>query len=282
MRLFVSFLISTTMLSCLSLQVAEQDPVLARVESQYLYRSDLENMMPANLVLQDSVAISKALINAWAKKQLYYQKAQLQLTMDIQNELTQMVDEYQMDLWTQTYKESLVKSTIDTLITEELLKKYYITHAANFKLKEDLVQARFIRLPKNNKDLTIIKERFITYDSLDQRYLDSLSFHFTDYAIRPNQWFNRSELLDRLPILRERDFTNYLKKSQFFFIDQPIEVYLLLVNDYRRSNDTVPFSKIKQTLRKIVFNRRKLEVEKNIDQEILNDAIQTKKFEIYP
>jgi hypothetical protein len=39
---------------------------------------------------------------------------------------------------------------------------------------------------------------------------------------------------------------------------------------------------VKNTIRKIVFNRNKLEYLKEFDQEILQDAIQTNKFEIFP
>jgi len=57
---------------------------------------------------------------------------------------------------------------------------------------------------------------------------------------------------------------------------------LLYVADVRLQNENVPFSMVKKTIEKIVFNRRKLSFIKQFDQEILNDAIQTNKFEIYP
>ena len=39
---------------------------------------------------------------------------------------------------------------------------------------------------------------------------------------------------------------------------------------------------VRNTVEKIVFNRKKLKFIKEFDQEILQDAIQTNKFEIYP
>ena len=281
-RNLLLFFVTALLFSCDTFHVNEEDQVIARVGSRYLYRSDIKDMLHDDLSTQDSLAMAKSVINAWAKKQLYFQQAQMQLDVDLQKELGGMVENYRLDLWTQTYKESLVKSTIDTLISDAVLSDYYKALSSTFSLKEDIVEARFIRLSKDNKDLDNIKAHFISNLDEDQVFLDSLSFHFTDYETRSGQWFYQRELTERLPALQAQSFADYLKKSQFFFIDDSIEVYLLAVNDFRRANDTIPFSKIKSTIRKIVFNRRKLEVEKNIDQEILNDAIQTNKFEIYP
>ena len=281
-RYLVFHFLIALLFSCNSFHVNEEDQVIARVGSRYLYRSDIKEMIHDDLSTQDSLAMAKSVINAWAKKQLYFQQAQVQLDVDLQKELGGMVENYRLDLWTQTYKESLVKSTIDTLISDVVLADYYKALSSTFLLNEDIVEARFIRLPKDNKDLDNIKTHFISNLKEDQAFLDSLSFHFTDYDTRSSQWFYKRELIERLPALQAKTFADYLKKSQFFFIADSIEVYLLAVNDFRRTNDTIPFSKIKSTIRKIVFNRRKLEVEKNIDQEILNDAIQTNKFEIYP
>jgi len=76
-------------------------------------------------------------------------------------------------------------------------------------------------------------------------------------------------------------FDNYLKKSQFFFIEDSFEVYLLWVSEYRLRNENAPYQLVENTIRKIVFNQSKLEFIKQFDQEILQDAIQANKFEIY-
>ena len=47
-------------------------------------------------------------------------------------------------------------------------------------------------------------------------------------------------------------------------------------------NEIAPLAMVRNTVEKIVFNRKKLKFIKEFDQEILQDAIQTNKFEIYP
>ena len=50
---------------------------------------------------------------------------------------------------------------------------------------------------------------------------------------------------------------------------------------YLSKNEKAPLSSVENRIRNIVFNQRKLDFLKKFDQEIINDAIQNKKFEIY-
>ena len=94
-------------------------------------------------------------------------------------------------------------------------------------------------------------------------------------------WLAKIELIRTLPIINENNFEDYLKKSQFFLIEDAFEVYLLFVNDYILRNEVAPLVSVENTIRKIVFNKRKLDFIKQFDKEILQDAIQTKKFQLY-
>jgi hypothetical protein len=130
--------------------------------------------------------------------------------------------------------------------------------------------------------LSLIQEHFQLNDVPDKQFLDSLNYQFNRYEIKDSVWFTKRDFLMNFPEVAPKEFNNYLKKSQFFLFEDAIEVYLLHVSDYRLASENAPFSMVKNTIRKIVFNRSKLEYIKEFDQEILQDAIQTNKFEIYP
>ena len=57
---------------------------------------------------------------------------------------------------------------------------------------------------------------------------------------------------------------------------------MLKVFDYKQYNTTAPFEIVEANIEKILINRKKLYFLKNFDKEILDDAIQTKKLEIFP
>jgi hypothetical protein len=93
-------------------------------------------------------------------------------------------------------------------------------------------------------------------------------------------WSNKKALLQNASFLTSKDLFN-IKKSQIFEVEDTIQVYLFKIEDYLSKNEIAPLSSVENTIRNIVFNQRKLEFLKNFDQEIINDAIQYKKFEIY-
>lgn len=268
--------------ACDHLPKVDQDRVVARAGSHYLYESELEKLLLPQLSKEDSTLLAQNIINTWAKKQLLYDQALINLEEGTQNKLNELVKEYELDLWARSYKESLVKSMIDTIIPQDLIRKYYKENQSSFALKETVVQMRYIVLPKDNIDLALIKERFQFNTPDDKHFLDSLNYQFNRFEIKDSIWFTKREFLSHFPIIPSSNFNKYLKKSQFFLFEDAIEVYLLHVNDYRLASENAPFPMVKNTIQKIVFNRKKLEFIKEFDQEILQDAIQTNKFEIYP
>lgn len=275
-------LIILCLTSCDQLSNVDQDAVVARVGTHYLYLSDIEEQLPPNISKDDSILLSQNAINIWAKKQLLYDQAVFNLDQSSQTALNALVEDYRLDLWGRTYKESLVKSLIDTIVDTLLVQSYYKKNQSNFSLSENVLQARVLGLSKSALNLSDVKFRFQRNQEEDKRYLDSLRIQFTSYQNKDSIWYTKRSFQEQFPSIPVLDFDNYLKKSQFFFIEDSFEVYLLWVSDYRLRNEYAPFQLVENTIRKIVFNQSKLEFIKQFDQEILQDAIQANKFEIYP
>ena len=268
--------------ACDHLSSVEQDRVVARAGTHYLHESELEEMLLPQLSAEDSTLLAQSVINTWAKKKLLYDQAVINLDDNTQDKLNELVDEYKLDLWARSYKESVVKSMIDTVVSPAAIQEYYAANKNSFALNESIVQMRYIVLPKDNIDVSLIREHFQLNAPTDKHFLDSLNYQFNRYEIKDSIWFTKREFLRNFPVIASSDFKKYLKKSQFFLFEDSIEVYLLHVNDYRLASENAPFSMVKNTIRKILFNRNKLQYIKQFDQEILQDAIQTNKFEIFP
>lgn len=259
----------------------KQDVVVARAGNSYLYRSELRDNITVFSSKTDSIIQSENYINNWARKQLLFDQAIINLDIEAQKEMDELVNSYRSDLWSRSYKEFIVKSNIDTLISKTEIETYYRENQNNFRLNEAMVNLRYIALPSENIDLLEIKNKLIRFQEEDIRFLDSLTFQFNSYGLKDSLWLTKRELIRTLPIINENNFENYLKKSQFFLVEDAFEVYLLFVNNYMLRNEVAPLVSIENTIRKIVFNKRKLDFIKQFDKEILQDAIRTKKFQLY-
>ena len=67
-----------------------------------------------------------------------------------QRRLKKNSNEYYNNLLVNTYKNKIASVNSDTLINRKDIAEYYDTNMNNFVLYEDIVQARYIRLNKNN------------------------------------------------------------------------------------------------------------------------------------
>ncbi|MEL0262988.1 MAG: peptidyl-prolyl cis-trans isomerase, partial [Flavobacteriaceae bacterium] len=119
------------------------------------------------------------------------------------------------------------------------------------------------------------------FDSIDRVNLDSLSFQFADFQLNDSLWQPQDKLREQLNFDEAKRLTRFLKKSQFFEIRDSLEVYLLFVKDLLDQGDTAPYSYVSNTLKNIILNQRKLAFLRQFDNEIIQDAIQTKKVEFY-
>lgn len=277
------FLVSGFLLFFISCDqfVVNKEEVIARVGAVYLYRTDLEKGLDAFVNEADSILKSRNYIDQWARNQILMQQAEINLDIDIINKLKLLVDQYKIDLYSNTYKQSVIDKAIDTDITSQELDSFLLQNRSVFKLNAPLFQVRFIELPHDNVDLNEIKRSFQRFDEEDKDYLDSLSFQFTNHILADSIWINKSNLLSEVSFLNQENLNTYIKKSQFFEIEDSLGVYLFFVKDYLKKDDYSPSEVLYPTIKNILLNQRKLQFNNQFEKDIIQDAIKSKTYEIY-
>ena len=113
----VTLLLST--LSCEQFYKVNNDAVIGRAGNSFLYHSELENNIINFNTESDSIIQAENYINNWARKQLLINQAVINLDIESQEKLDELVSSYRSDLWSSAYKEFVVKSSIDTLISKK-------------------------------------------------------------------------------------------------------------------------------------------------------------------
>jgi len=277
------FLVSGFLLFFISCDqfVVNKEEVIARVGAVYLYRTDLEKGLDAFVNEADSILKSRNYIDQWARNQILMQQAEINLDIDIINKLELLVDQYKIDLYSNTYKQSVIDKAINTDITSQELDSFLLQNRSVFKLNAPLFQVRFIELPHDNVDINEIKRSFQRFDEEDKDYLDSLSFQFTNHILADSIWINKSNLLSEVSFLNQENLNTYIKKSQFFEIEDSLGVYLFFVKDYLKKDDYSPSEVLYPTIKNILLNQRKLQFNNQFEKDIIQDAIKSKTYEIY-
>ncbi|MBK77750.1 MAG: peptidylprolyl isomerase [Flavobacteriaceae bacterium] len=258
-----------------------QDEVIARVEDKYLYKSDIKLKFNSFDNKKDSILKVRNFIDKWARKNLLYQKALINLPEYRIDNLENLINNYRYDLYGSVYKEKLLKKALDTLSLEKKINLFYEENYDIFKLNESLYKIRFIQFPIDNVDKNEIIKSFIRYNKIDKKFLDSLSYQFNNKIFSDSNWITKKKLINSVPFINNNNLKKYVKKMNYFEYKDSLELYLLYMLDYKKNGEIAPLSHVISSVKNIILNKNKIEFSKIIDRDIIQDAIKSKKFEIY-
>lgn len=267
--------------SCDSLWKKKDPEALARVGENYLYRDEVERVMVNAMSKEDSASFVTEYINDWASKQLMLDKARINLPDEKLAEYDALVSNYRTDLYTRAYKEALVQKGSDSLVTKSQLEQFYDSEKENFRLGEMLVKLRFVALPKDFINKVEVAERLKNFGEKDQTVLDSISIQFRKQNFNDSVWVTASRIMEEIPPLSTDNIEKRLKKSEFLNLEDDNGVYLAKILDVRNVNDIAPLSFIEPRIEQVLLNRRRLEYLRNLETEIIDEAIQDNEFEVY-
>tara|TARA_B100000780_G_scaffold278397_1_gene251769 strand:- start:8398 stop:9258 length:861 start_codon:yes stop_codon:yes gene_type:complete len=254
---------------------------IAKIQDKYLFLEDIQSEIPLNLSKEDSIIFVRNKAINWATKHILNDRALINLRMDEQEKLLNLVESYKSDLFSHSYQEKMVKALMDTLISDLEIENYYLINNSNFKLNQDLVKARYIKVSRDNYNIKDIRKRFKRFNNEDLFFLDSISLQFSSYSFNDSIWINKDLFFSRLPDVRKYIKNNIVKKSLFYQIEDSLELYLVKINKSIFRNDLAPLDYIKPTLKQILLNKKKLDFVSKFEKDLINNAIQNKEFEIY-
>ena len=277
MRYLLIFLL---LFSCDSYFKNSSNADLARVNDDYLSKSEVESVLSSSSNLNDSTIIINNYINNWAANKLLIHRALINLPESNQKNIQQLADNYRNESLINSYIDALIEKNMNLAVSKIELDSLYETYKETFRLSEDLFKIRFIYLPKVNPDIKLFKSKIKRFNNDDLKYLDSLSFQFDRYSFNDSVWRNKNEVFYQLPELKK--VKNYmLKKSNFIEIKDSLGLYLINIKDVLKSNQYAPLDYVSETLKRMIINSRKLKFIDQLRKDITKDAIKNKRFEIY-
>ena len=254
---------------------------VARVGDHYLNQEDIAKLVTSDMSADDSTTLVNSYINRWATQRLLMNNAQRNITLEEQDRLNKLVDQYKLDLYAQAYKDALVARNLDSAITDAEASKFYDENKENFKLNESLLKLRYLEMSDTDYNIDEIKKRFSRFNNEDKRYLDSISVQFKAQYLNDSTWISLDKVIAKIPPVSIDNSDRLLNKTDFLQLRDSLGLYLIAVKDRLNRNDDAPLSYVLPTVKQILLNRRKLELIKQLEKDITKDAIKNKQFELY-
>ena len=261
------------------IQVNEE--VVARIGTSYLYKKDLVDFIKTPISKSDSLLKLNSFIDNWARKQLILQQAKIILPESTLIELERMIKDYRNDLFINSYRKAVINKNLDTIINDSEINMFLNNNKEIFRLKAPLFKVRYIHVPPYNVDKEKIKLSFQRFNYNDRVFLDSLSYQFSTYLLSDSLWINKSNLISKVSFLNQNNFDRLIKKSKFYNIEDTLGVYLFFIKDLLKEGELAPNEIFTSKIKNIILNKRKQELIKQFEKDILQDAIKSKTFEKY-
>lgn len=267
--------------SCNYFKPEQKSQSIARVGKNYLYKSDIAKLVPVGTSKEDSLLLVRDFIDRWASQKLLIEAAERNLSDAKKREYNTLIKQYKIDLYTSAYIEEVVKNTVDTVVTQDELKKYYEENKENFKANGTLVRLRYVNLSRENPRFETIKNKFFNYSKKDKKFWDTYALQSKSFAMNDSVWVDMSQVYSKLPVITPENRDELIRPGKMIQIQHNDDTYLIKVKNVLDKNQILPFEYSKPTLKEVLLNKRKLELIKKFEKDITNDAIKNKDYEIY-
>ena len=282
----IAFLILWTVIvqSCTYFQLKDSKPKdseLAKVGNVVLYRSDLNDLFHPNMSSDDSLKIASNFIESWARRQIILQKAQFNLSSDEESDLEQMIKRYREDLYINAYKAAIVSQNIDTIISNTEIKNYYMENNQIFNLNEDLLKYRLISFQSNDKKANKIKELFKKNDSISIDELYKGEYIFQNFQINDSLWIKYPEFINKYPFSKILGKEQFLQPNSIMEIKEGNITNYIYIKSVLRRGEIAPLLFIQEDIVKMIIHQRKLKYLQDLENKLINEAIQNKTYEKY-
>ncbi len=262
-------------------EITHEEKPIATVYNKHLYKKNIKNFLPKNVVKEDSLVIVKGLINSWAKQQLFLTKAEENISEVNSIEIERLVNDYRASLYINEYKEKIIKQKLDTIVPNEEIATYFEQNKENFKLKNDLLQFDYVNFAKNHLERDEIVVKFKSNKGEVQEKLDKYLLSMKSYRLGDTTWVTTNYLKDKIPLLRNDSKEKLLKISKFIQKEDSLGVYLVSVKNVLRKNQIAPLSYVRSRIKQVILHKRKIELIREIEKTLINDAIKNKNFKEY-
>lgn len=253
---------------------------IAQIGKDILYKKDVEGLLQGMLSPDDSINLVNHYIDIWAIDNLLLKKAEHELSKE-EKDVEQELADYRKSLLVFRYQKKYVEERIDTLIKPEEILTYYNENREFFLLEDPLFKARFIKMRLHSPYLPMIRNiyRSNTLEDLTQleRLCESSAEIYTDYT---GKWLSALELAQDLP-----DGTNAgqqaLRPDGYIDIRDSLYTYLVSVTAFIPAGDPAPLEHIEASIRQIILSKRKQNLLKDLDREVLKEGWNKQMIKIY-
>lgn len=271
-------MISIIWSACGKQDAPNSEKPLAKVYDKYLYPSDLKGIFDANMTKEDSSQRIQAFIDSWAKEHLMVRVAEENIPTDV--DINKMVEDYRESIVKYHYERNLVAKRLDSLVSNTEIQAHYQKTKGDYILKHDIVQCYFLQIPSNSPNKEKLKEWWKMKDPIDYAKVKDYAAKYAHvFILEDSTWIRAKDLAAQFPqnSLSEGSLT----KGKEVSMNKKGYRFLLRVNKVFKKGQQAPVSYVKRKIIDYLLHQRKLELIKNMSNEMYQRELNKQNVVIY-
>ena len=271
--------------SCDLIKVKSDEEVtqkpIARVKNHFLYEDDLKGLVKPGINSTDSSELVDRFVNDWIRKQLLIDEATQKINVD-EAEIERKILDYRYSLIGYEYQRYYIDNNLNTDVSDQEIETYYNENLDNFALKQNIIRGIYVKVPVEAPNTGKLKRmiRANKDDDIEELKAYCLSFA-TQYEINDSVWMVFEELVTNSPLADIPNKVQFLRKSSFVENADDDFLYYLKIEEYRISDDLSPLEFVKDQIVNIILNKRKVELARELEDNIYENAVTKNEFEVY-
>ena len=259
-------------ISC-NYNLKNNDGYVARVGDEFLSVEEIQELVPKNLNKQDSIRIVNNVIEEWATSKLLIQNAIINLTEIEKSQIDNKSEKYRENLIISEYRNKISNNNPDTSASKDEIELFFSENSKNFKLFEEIIKGRYVKLNKKTFNINEIKRRFRRFDQSDKSFFDSISIQLLNYYLNDSIWINKKLFFNKIPSLEYDQSLRISKNNLFYVQEDSLALYLIKINNYKKADDYAPLEYIYNRIKEVIVSKKRIDYLNKIDKELIGDAI---------
>lgn len=254
-----------------------KDDAIARVGSDVLCESDIAGLLPSGCSPEDSAGIVRRYVVSWATDRLLLMQAEKELPTSEQD-IRKEVEELRSDLLVYRYEMKYVDAHLDTLISESECESYYNQNRNSFITSSYLVTGVFVKVSTSSPNYRIIKGMYTKSDEVEE--LRKLCYSSADRFLNFEEWMQLDAIALDLGMPLD-ECVRWAERSDCFAIESDGYAYLVNLNGVVKPGEVAPYSYNVLRIKEMILSKRKQELIRNLEGNLLEDAQSSGKFIVY-
>jgi hypothetical protein len=277
--LYLGLILFFALTSCNNNKQESGIPV-ASIYKKYLFKNEIQKIIPDNTSEQDSTLIANKYIKQWLIKQLLLHKAESNLNSE-EKDIQKLIESYRASILTHRYIEKLIDQKLEIKHTDDTLKEYYNKYKSNFILSYDIVKGMYIKIPANAPGIKRIE---LIYNSNNEKEKEELKnyclLNATNYDKFDSKWIDLNIILSHLP-REDKNLRKNLKKYKHIKVKDEEYIYFVKIIDFQAKLTQAPFEYIKNDIIQIFNNKMRINFENKLEKDLYKEAEEKNIFKRY-